>query len=406
MCWVMPPASPATTRVLRMWSSSEVLPWSTWPITVTTGGRGRCSPSTCSERSRCFSTSSSATSFTRWPNSSTTRVAVSWSKAWLMVAITPMSMSFLMTSPAFTLMPWASSPTVAISPTSTSRTMTSCGFSNSPPCFSTERARRFACLAVCLRESSRRRLRAALKSSPRVRSRWRTPARPGARRLPLCAARAAACALAVASAAARGTVAARSRSRFSPRPGLGRRESRSPKAGVRRPSVRAAPAAPDAAIRGARSGGRCVVGAGWRGGSGAAAGASAGPSRTSGAGRGGGLGGSTTGVGAAFATVSVAVVSTGVVSATGAATVSTGSGVAGSGSGAGAGSTVLASIGGVGAAWRGSGWAAAPRMPSTFLRRVTTVTAPPRPPLPARSVPTSRWRSAIRVCGSAFRSPL
>ena len=39
MCWVMPPASPAATSVERMASSSEVLPWSTWPITVTTGAR-------------------------------------------------------------------------------------------------------------------------------------------------------------------------------------------------------------------------------------------------------------------------------------------------------------------------------------------------------------------------------
>ena len=38
MCWVMPPASPATTSVERMRSSSSVLPWSTWPMTVTTGG--------------------------------------------------------------------------------------------------------------------------------------------------------------------------------------------------------------------------------------------------------------------------------------------------------------------------------------------------------------------------------
>ena len=38
MCWVMPPASPETTLVLRIASSSEVLPWSTWPMMVTTGG--------------------------------------------------------------------------------------------------------------------------------------------------------------------------------------------------------------------------------------------------------------------------------------------------------------------------------------------------------------------------------
>ena len=40
MCWVMPPASPSATCALRMASSSEVLPWSTWPMMVTTGGRG------------------------------------------------------------------------------------------------------------------------------------------------------------------------------------------------------------------------------------------------------------------------------------------------------------------------------------------------------------------------------
>ena len=38
MCWVMPPASPAATSVERMASSSDVLPWSTWPMMVTTGG--------------------------------------------------------------------------------------------------------------------------------------------------------------------------------------------------------------------------------------------------------------------------------------------------------------------------------------------------------------------------------
>ena len=39
MCWVIPPASPAATSVSRIASSSEVLPWSTWPMIVTTGGR-------------------------------------------------------------------------------------------------------------------------------------------------------------------------------------------------------------------------------------------------------------------------------------------------------------------------------------------------------------------------------
>ncbi len=39
MCWVMPPASPAATRVLRIASMSVVLPWSTWPMKVTIGAR-------------------------------------------------------------------------------------------------------------------------------------------------------------------------------------------------------------------------------------------------------------------------------------------------------------------------------------------------------------------------------
>ena len=45
MCWVMPPASPAATSVSRIASSSEVLPWSTWPMIVTTGGRSTRSAS-------------------------------------------------------------------------------------------------------------------------------------------------------------------------------------------------------------------------------------------------------------------------------------------------------------------------------------------------------------------------
>ena len=39
MCWVIPPASVSTTAVERIASSSVVLPWSTWPMIVTTGGR-------------------------------------------------------------------------------------------------------------------------------------------------------------------------------------------------------------------------------------------------------------------------------------------------------------------------------------------------------------------------------
>ena len=38
MCWVIPPASPATTLAWRILSSTVVLPWSTWPMIVMTGG--------------------------------------------------------------------------------------------------------------------------------------------------------------------------------------------------------------------------------------------------------------------------------------------------------------------------------------------------------------------------------
>ena len=40
MTWVMPPASVATTLLARILSSSDVLPWSTWPMIVTIGARG------------------------------------------------------------------------------------------------------------------------------------------------------------------------------------------------------------------------------------------------------------------------------------------------------------------------------------------------------------------------------
>ena len=57
MCWVMPPASPSATLALRMASRSDVLPWSTWPMTVTTGGRGRSSSARSATSGRWSSTS-------------------------------------------------------------------------------------------------------------------------------------------------------------------------------------------------------------------------------------------------------------------------------------------------------------------------------------------------------------
>ena len=59
MCWVIPPNSPETTSVVRIASRSLVFPWSTCPITVTTGERGTSlDSSTSSPSSSAWSSSS------------------------------------------------------------------------------------------------------------------------------------------------------------------------------------------------------------------------------------------------------------------------------------------------------------------------------------------------------------
>ena len=57
MCCVIPPASVSTTAAWRIASSSVVLPWSTWPMIVTTGGRGARSSSASSKTSGSSSSS-------------------------------------------------------------------------------------------------------------------------------------------------------------------------------------------------------------------------------------------------------------------------------------------------------------------------------------------------------------
>src|SRR5438876_192879 len=57
----MPPASPAATSVDRIASSSDVLPWSTWPMIVTTGGRETRAPRSSGASNNPSSTSDSAT---------------------------------------------------------------------------------------------------------------------------------------------------------------------------------------------------------------------------------------------------------------------------------------------------------------------------------------------------------
>src|SRR5579884_1745754 len=115
MCWVMPPYSRAATDVFRMASSRLVLPWSTCPITVTTGGRGVVP----------LASGSAATSrieVTSWTwtvsgglgaklKAAMTLVATSRGIMWLTPAMIPLSTSFLMTSPTPTPIRAASSPT-------------------------------------------------------------------------------------------------------------------------------------------------------------------------------------------------------------------------------------------------------------------------------------------------------
>ena len=66
-----------------------VLPWSTWPMTVTTGGRGTRWSSTSSAPMKPSSTSASDTRRTVWPNSVATSSAVSLSITSLIFSITP-----------------------------------------------------------------------------------------------------------------------------------------------------------------------------------------------------------------------------------------------------------------------------------------------------------------------------
>ena len=127
MCWVMPPASRAVTLVARMASSRLVLPWSTCPRTVTTGGRDRSFAGSVSSHRTCFvdaasgATSSSTTGVgasssarVSKPSSFATSVAVSKSTVWLIDAITPMFTRPRITSTTLTSSARASSPTAMV----------------------------------------------------------------------------------------------------------------------------------------------------------------------------------------------------------------------------------------------------------------------------------------------------
>src|SRR6266511_6275670 len=125
----MPPASRSATLVVRMASSSEVLPWSTWPMTVTTGGR---SLSWLGSDSSSSSTSPSIErNSTSQLNLSATSLAAVGSSTSLSVAITPRSSKALITSTDLRRIAAASSPTVTDSGTLISSRLISCGGSGS-----------------------------------------------------------------------------------------------------------------------------------------------------------------------------------------------------------------------------------------------------------------------------------
>ena len=87
---VIPPASPSITFVDLTASSNEVLPWSTCPITTTTGGLGSRSSGLSSLSSNRMSSSVTTSFLTAvTPNSWAIRYAVSKSISLFIVAIIP-----------------------------------------------------------------------------------------------------------------------------------------------------------------------------------------------------------------------------------------------------------------------------------------------------------------------------
>jgi len=116
-----------------MWSSNDVLPWSTWPIIVTTGARVISSPECPRSDNTASSNAFSLTSTTSRPISSATSAAVSWSITWLMVAIAPiLNIAFTTSAPLIDIL-FANSATEIVSPMRTSCILVSAGLVK--PCF-------------------------------------------------------------------------------------------------------------------------------------------------------------------------------------------------------------------------------------------------------------------------------
>ena len=99
ICCVIPPASPTVTFAWRIASSREVFPWSTCPITTTTGALSIRLLSSSSLSSIILSSIVTTTSFSTFAwNSIATRDAVSKSMVSFIFAATPIRKSFLITS--------------------------------------------------------------------------------------------------------------------------------------------------------------------------------------------------------------------------------------------------------------------------------------------------------------------
>ena len=134
MCWVMPPASPSATSVSRTASSSDVLPWSTWPMIVTTGARPWSSSSASSNSGSASASSAAWTISISLSNSSAMTWIASSDSVWVSVAISPRLISFLMISGTAT--PRYSATSLTVEPeltriVSALRTLTSWGAGSS-----------------------------------------------------------------------------------------------------------------------------------------------------------------------------------------------------------------------------------------------------------------------------------
>jgi hypothetical protein len=98
MCWVIPPASVSTTALSRMASSSVVLPWSTWPMIVTTGGLALRSSGSSSYASGSSSSSSACLISTSFFDSVAISSMASSESVCVIVTISPTPIMILMIS--------------------------------------------------------------------------------------------------------------------------------------------------------------------------------------------------------------------------------------------------------------------------------------------------------------------